>query len=86
VGLRLFMFAGLVEVGGLIMVMGSGLMMGRRFVMMLARRMLGVCHSAVSFCLFGEKHVPCASKWRRFLASIFARTLVGRRGYYFRRL
>jgi hypothetical protein len=48
VGLRLFMFAGLVEVGGLMMMMGGGVMMGRRLVMMLARRMLGF-HGAVSF-------------------------------------
>ena len=51
VGLRLFMFAHLMEVGGLMMVMGGGLMMGRRLEMMLARRMLGLCYWAVSFCL-----------------------------------
>jgi len=59
VDLRLFVFAGLMEVGGLIVVVGGGLMMGRRFVMMLARRMLGF-HGAVSFYPLGVNQIQLA--------------------------
>jgi hypothetical protein len=55
--LRLVVLACIVEVSGLQMVMGRGLMMGGRLMMMLARRMLGLrCHDVVPLDFSEEPH------------------------------
>jgi hypothetical protein len=47
VGLCLFVFARVVEMRGLVMMVGRSVMMGGRLMVMLAGRMLGFCHGAV---------------------------------------
>ncbi len=56
--LRFVVLAGIVEMGGLKMMMGRSLMIGGRLMMMLARRMLGLCRHDVVPLAFSEEPNP----------------------------
>ena len=56
VRLGLFVLAYVMEMGGLMMMMGRGMMMGGRLMVMLAGRMLGLCHNLVPSYLSEEPY------------------------------
>ncbi len=60
VHLGLFVLAYIMEMGGLVMMMGRGMMMGGRLMVMLAGRMLGFCHDVVPSYL-PRSHIPVAA-------------------------